>query len=72
MKYVWTYGQWDGKHLFVGGDEYYRRTLVIRLPFTTRAIVFPISRTGKLYDPQDYPDENFERWRRAYLGSATG
>lgn len=64
-KYVWTYSQWDGRHLFIGGDERYRRTLLIRLPFTTRAVVFPISRVGKLYDSHD-PDENFERWRRAY------
>lgn len=65
--YVWTYRNWDGEHLFIGSDERFRRTLLIRLPFTTRAVVFPISRVGKLYDPLDCPDENFERWRRAYL-----
>lgn len=67
MKYVWTYSDWDGQHLMIGCDERYRTTLLIRCPFTTRAIVFATSRVGKLYDPLDCPDENFERWQRAYL-----
>lgn len=64
---VWTYRDWDGKHLMIGGDERYRKTLLIRLPFTTRAVVCAISRPGKLYDPDEFPDEIFERWRRAYF-----
>lgn len=65
--YVWTYQDWDGEHVFIGCDERYRRTLLVRLPCTTRAIVFAISRPGKLYDPDDCFDDVFERWRRAYL-----
>ena len=68
IRCAWTYDDWDGQHLMVGSDEYFRRTLVIRIPFTTRAFVFPTSRVGKLYDPADCPDEIFERWRRAFWG----
>lgn len=63
---VWTYSDWDGQHVLIGGDERYRRTLLIRLPFTTWALVVVISRAGALYDPEDCPDERFERWRRTY------
>lgn len=67
MTIVWTYDNWDAERLVVlGADEYYRRTLVIRMPFTTRAVVVAISRVGSLYDPVEYPDANFDRWRRAY------
>lgn len=65
MKYAWTYDNWEGEHFVIGGDEWYRRTLVLRLPFTTRAVVIVTSRIGKLYSPL-FPDPNFERWRRAY------
>lgn len=67
MRYAWTYNNWDGRYLTIGSDEYYRKTLVIRIPFTMRAFVFAISRVGSLYNPSDHPDGSFERWRRAYL-----
>lgn len=61
---VWTYRNWTGKHFLITGDEYYRRTLLLRVPFTTRAVVFAISRPGVLYNAQDFPDARFERWQQ--------
>lgn len=72
MKPIWLYNNWDGRYLMIGGDEYFRKTLVVRLPFTTRAVVIPVSRVGKLYDPQDCPDEKFERWQRSYHPGRSG
>lgn len=66
MKPFWFYSDWTGKPLELGSDELYRRTLLIRMPFTTRAVVIAISRVGKLYEPELFPDPNFERWVRVY------
>jgi len=45
MADVWMYGagQWDGRWLMRGGDEYDRHTLLVRLP-GERAVVFAFGR----------------------------
>lgn len=63
--YFWTYSSWEGVHFMLGCDEWYRRTILIRIPRTTRAFVVPISRHGALYSPL-FPDPTFERWLRVY------
>lgn len=42
---VWFYRDWDGRRLLLSGDEYDRRTLLIRL-WGTHAVVFALWRLG--------------------------
>ncbi|AKU45016.1 hypothetical protein QUICO_44 [Mycobacterium phage Quico] len=39
LPWVWTYKHWTGRVVSLGGDEWFRRTIVLRLPFTTFAVV---------------------------------
>lgn len=36
--YVWSYNDWDGILPSLGGDEYYRRTLVLPNPFRVNEV----------------------------------
>ncbi|AHZ95504.1 hypothetical protein SEA_JALFARM20_47 [Mycobacterium phage JalFarm20] len=68
LPWVWTYKHWTGRVVSLGGDEWFRRTIVLRLPFTTFAVVVAVSPPGRLYDPVEFPDPKFERWMRAFGG----
>lgn len=38
ISYVWSYDDWEGRFPSLGGDEYYRRTLVLPNPFKVNEV----------------------------------